>query len=241
MQEKVALNSIKPHLDGLPRRTEYEFSVGLRAMHWLRAITIFVLIVTGFYISYVFQAPVNNDFEPVNFMQAKYRFVHEVAGFLLLSCVIFKSYLFLVDTMSHKERISLSDVCSLKVWLQQIKFYLFIGDHPHLKGCYNPLQFVTYVFFYLVIFSILITGLILYVHSYHEGLGGLLYNILRPIEALLGGLANVRFYHGALMWVVIIFIPVHIYMAVFNALKGKDGSLDAIFSGYKYIRDDKRF
>lgn len=240
MQEKIALNSIKKHLDGHPRRTEYEFSVGLRATHWLRAISIVILVGTGFYLSYVFQAPISNG-EPTNFMQAKYRFVHEVTGFVLIACIIFKVYLFFFDAMSHKERVSLKDTLDIKMWIKQLKFYLFIGDHPHLKGCYNPLQFATYTFFYAVIFGIIITGLILYVHVYHEGLGGFLYGMLRPVEAWLGGLAEVRTYHRILMWVIIVFLPIHIYMAVFNSLKGKDGSLDAIFSGYKYIRDDKRF
>ena len=240
MQKKVALNSIKTHLDGHPRRTEYEFSIGLRATHWLRAISIVTLIATGFYLSYVFQSPQSTG-EPTNFMQAKYRFVHEVAGFIFIACIIFKVYLFFFDKMSGKERVGLKDALNPKVWIKQLKFYLFIGDHPHLKGCYNPLQFVTYSFFYAVMFGIIITGLILYVHTYHEGLGGLLYGVLRPIEAWLGGLAEVRTWHRVLMWVIIVFLPVHIYMAVFNSLKGKDGSLDAIFSGYKFIRDDKRF
>jgi len=240
VSERIALNSLRADLDGQPRRTEYEFSICLRATHWLRAISIVILVGTGFYFSYVFQSPVSNG-EPVNFMQAKYRFVHEVAGFVLIACIFFKVYLFFFDKMSHKERVSMKDALNLKVWIEQIKFYLFIGKHPHLKGCYNPLQFATYTFFYAVMFGIILTGLILYVHVYHEGLGGLLYNALRPFEVMFGGLAEVRTYHRILMWVVIIFLPVHIYMAVFNSIKGRDGSLDAIFSGYKYIRDDERF
>ena len=240
MKEKIALNSLRPDLDGQPRRTEYEFSIGLRVAHWLRAISIVILVGTGFYLSYVFQSPISNG-EPTNFMQAKYRFVHEVAGFILLSCILFKVYLFFFDRISHKERVSLKDTLNPKVWIEQLKFYLFIGKHPHLKGCYNPLQFATYTLFYAVMFGIIITGLTLYVHVYHDGLGGFLYGILRPIEAMLGGLAEVRIYHRLLMWIVIVFVPIHIYMAVFNSLKGKDGSLDAIFSGYKYIRDDQRF
>ena len=41
----------------MKRTPEYEFSVGLRLTHWIRAICIVVLVVTGFYISYVFIAP----------------------------------------------------------------------------------------------------------------------------------------------------------------------------------------
>lgn len=218
------------------RRAIYEFSPGVRLTHWARAISIVVLVFTGFYLSYVFQSPTISA-EPTNFLQAKYRFVHEVAGFLLLCCIIFKSYLFLTDKTSRKERVSLDDVKSPRIWLEQIKFYLFLGKHPQIKGVYNPLQFVSYVLFYIVIFLILLTGLVLYTHTYHEGLGGVLGGVARYVEAAFGGLAEVRTWHRLLMWVIIVFVPIHIYMAVFNAIRSKDGAMDAIFSGYKFDRE----
>lgn len=224
-------------IENSERKAVYEFSIGLRLTHWLRAISIVVLVGTGFYLSYVFQSPISTG-EPVNFMQAKYRFAHEVAGFLLIACVIFKTYLFFTDKVSKKELASFENLLNLKMWIEQIKFYLFLGKHPKIKGVYNPLQFASYILFYLVIAGIILTGLTLYVHVYHDGLGGMLYSILRPIEAMLGGLAEVRTWHRILMWVIIVFVVVHIYMAVFNAVKGKDGALDAIFSGYKYEKDE---
>ena len=78
----------------MKRTPEYEFSVGLRLTHWIRAICIVVLVVTGFYISYVFIAPSVSS-EPNLFLQAKWRFVHLVTGFVLIAATIFKSYLFL--------------------------------------------------------------------------------------------------------------------------------------------------
>lgn len=219
------------------RNAVYEFSIGLRATHWLRFVAIVVLVGTGFYLSYVFQSPISNG-EPVNFMHAKYRFAHEVAGFLLIACVIFKAYLFFADKVSAKERVSFEDVLKPKIWVEQIKFYLFLGKHPRIKGVYNPLQYASYVLFYLIIAGIILTGLILYANVYHNGLGGVLFYVLRPIEALFGGLAEVRTWHRILMWAIIIFVCIHIYMAVFNAVKGRDGALDAIFSGYKYEKDE---
>lgn len=219
-------------------KAEYEFSIGLRLTHWIRAVSIVILVGTGFYLSYVFQSPVQTG-EPTNFMQAKYRFVHQAAGFILIACIIFKVYLFLFDKVSSKERRSFLDIFNIRLWIEQLKFYMFLGKHPHLKGVYNPLQFVTYFFFYLVMLGIILTGLILYTHTYHGGLGGILYNLLRPLEAALGGLAEVRTYHRILMWVILIFVPVHIYMAIFNAIKGKDGALDAIVSGYKFVKEEK--
>ena len=49
------------------RFAEYEFSIGLRLTHWLRALCITLLVITGYYIAFVFTAPEVNP-EPVLFM-----------------------------------------------------------------------------------------------------------------------------------------------------------------------------
>ena len=224
----------------MKRNLEFEFSAGLRWTHWLRAIAIAVLTVTGFYLTYVFIIPEASD-EPILFLNAKFRMWHEIAGFLLIAVTLFKLYLFLIDKVSMKERIAFLDFISPKVWIQQIKYYLFMGEHPHLRGVYNPLQFVAYIVLYAMVFVISITGLILYVHMYQGGgIGAFLYDYMRPIEAMLGGLAMVREIHHIVMWGILIFLPVHIYMAIFNSIMGKEGSMDAIISGYKFIKHDQK-
>ena len=215
------------------REAEYEFSIGLRLTHWIRAIAIVILVITGFYLAYVFIAPEISS-EPNLFLQAKIRFVHLVAGFVLMAAMLYKSYLFLFDKHSRKELVSIKDFINPRVWIEQIKFYLFLGEHPHLHGVYNPLQFVAYLGFYIVLALICLTGLVLHVHMYHGGLGGMIYDLMRPIEAMMGGLSEVRTIHHISMNIIILFIPVHVYMAVFNAVKGQDGAMDAIISGYKF-------
>lgn len=222
----------------MPRRKiEFEFSAGLRWTHWLRAIAIAVLTVTGFYLAYVFIAPEASD-EPILFLNAKFRMWHQIAGFLLIAVTIYKTYLFLVDKQSMRERIAIVDFLSPKTWFAQIKYYLFMGEHPHLRGVYNPLQFVAYIGLYAMVFVVCITGLVLYAHVYHEGLGGALYDYIRPLEVMMGGLANVREIHHIAMWGILIFVPVHIYMAIFNSIMGKEGSIDSIISGYKFEKQD---
>ncbi len=115
------------------RNVEYEFSSGLRWTHWIRFFSIFILTVTGFYIAYVFVSPDVSD-EPILFLNAKMRAWHQIAGFVLIAVTVFKVYLFLFDSLSKKERISLSDMFSPKIWIAQIKYYLFLGEHPKLKG-----------------------------------------------------------------------------------------------------------
>lgn len=220
------------------RTKELEFSAGLRWAHWIRFFVIIALTVTGFYIAYVFVAPTPSS-TPTIFLNAKFRMWHEVTGFILISITIYKIYLFIFGKMSKKERASFSDFLNLKAWIAQIKYYLFISkEHPKTKGVYNSLQFAAYVFLYALIILIYITGLVLYARDYHEGLGGFLLPYMEPIEALMGGLASVRELHHIAMWGILIFVPIHVYLAVFNSIMGEEGAIDSIISGYKFKKTE---
>jgi len=217
------------------RIKEFEFSFGLRWTHWIRVFSIIALTITGFYIAYVFVAPEPSG-SPTLFLNAKFRMWHEVAGFALIAVTIYKSYLFIFTSLSKRERLSAYDIFSPKIWFQQIKFYLFIGKHPELKGVYNPLQFVSYLFLYALVFLISLTGLVLYARCYGEGLGGFLLPYMEPVEAFMGGLASVREIHHIVMWGLLIFIPIHIYMAIFNTIMST-GGIDSIISGYRFTKN----
>jgi Ni/Fe-hydrogenase 1 B-type cytochrome subunit len=216
---------------------EEEFTSLYRWQHWIRVLSIVVLTVTGFYIASPFVTPIPNA-EPTNFMQALFRSWHEIFGFVLIAVVLFKAYLFFFARRYRAEIGSIKDFFSPKVWAQQIGYYLLISKHPHLRGTYNPLQFMAYVGFYILMVLLILTGLILYAHVYHSGFGGMIYDSMMSIEVMLGGLAWVRELHHIAMWGVILFVAVHVYMAVYNAVFGKDGSMDAIFSGMKWHKED---
>ncbi len=215
------------------RKIEYEFSLGARWTHWIRAFSIFVLTFTGLYISYVFIAPQPSD-KPILFLNAKFRMWHEIFGFVLIAVTFFKGYLFFLDKEGRKERVAFLDVLNPIIWYRQIKYYLFLGEHPHLRGAYNPIQFVAYIGMYIMVIVVCLTGMILYVHVYHKGLGGLMYEYLRPIEVMMGGLAGVRQLHHISMWGVLLFVPVHIYMAIFNSIMSREGAIDSMVSGYRF-------
>ena len=219
-------------------KKHYEFSSWLRTTHWIRVLAIIILTFTGFYIAFPFISAALNQGEPNNFLNALMRSWHVIFGFVLICVTIGKFYLFIFDKQSKIERVSFLDFISIKMWIKQIKYYMLIGKHGHLKGVYNPLQFFAYLGVYIAIIMICLTGLVLYIHVFHEGLGGALYDILRPVEVLMGGLSMVRELHHIFMWVFIVFLPVHIYLAIFNSIYGKSGAMDSIVSGYKW--EDKK-
>ena len=212
---------------------ELEFAASYRWQHWIRALSIVVLIVTGFYIAVPFLTPAVNA-DPTNFMQALVRTWHIIFGFVLISVIIFKSYLFIFGRKNSMERKAIKDVLNPMIWIKQIGYYLLISKHPKLSGVYNPIQFMAYVTLYAMVFTLIITGLIMYVHDFHQGLGGFLYDPMKSIEVMMGGLANVRVIHHILTWGIMLFVLGHVYMAIYSAVFGKEGGMDAIFSGIKW-------
>lgn len=217
----------------------YEFSKLTRILHWVRAICIVILTITGFYIAYPFIAPDNHTGEPTGFLYALMRSWHLILGFVLIAISIFRIYLFAFTKECSFERRSFLDVVNPIVWFKVLKAYLLVGRHPHLKGAYNPLQMVTYIGVMLLIIGISVTGLILYAHVYHNGLGGAIMPFTRELEVLFGGLANVRFIHHILTWAFIIFLPIHIYMASWNATRYPGAGIDTIISGYKFEKEEQ--
>lgn len=169
------------------------FSPLVRLFHWIRAFSIFFLIFSGFYIAYPFLTP-EVSATPTNFLYASFRSFHIMVGFLLISVSIFRLYLFFTSK-SKGERISASDLFNAKIWIGQIKNYLFLGEHPHIKGVYNPMQFFAYLTLAILVLVISLTGIILYYNVYHNGLGGILQVMFKWLEVALGGLANVRAIH----------------------------------------------
>lgn len=209
------------------------FSPVVRLFHWVRAFSIFFLIFSGFYIAYPFLAPEPNA-EPTNFLYALFRSWHIMVGFLLISVSIFRLYFYFFVSKNANERMSARDLVDVKIWIAQIKNYLFLGPHPHIQGVYNPLQYFSYFFLGVLVLIISLTGVVLYYNVYHDGLGAILGACFKWFEVLCGGLANVRMIHHITTWAICIFIPIHIYMAVWNAVKNPDGGVDSIVGGYRY-------
>ncbi len=210
-----------------------EFSAFFRWHHWIRFFAIIFLIVSGFYISYPFLSP-EIDPNPTGFLYAEGRAFHEIAGFIMISMFIGKMYYFFFVKANRDEMRSFKDLFSVKKWMKQIGYYLLVSKHPILSGAYNVIQLFAYIALYLMLTFLIITGLILYMHAYHESFLSFLNTPLISLEVALGGLANVREIHHILTWGIIIFIIAHVYMAIFNAVYGKEGTIDSIVSGYKW-------
>ena len=206
--------------------------------HWVMAIAVLVLIVTGFYIASPFTI---YSGETVNkFFMGNMRYVHILFGIILMFIFIWRLYLAFFSKFhaDWKDFFSWLDFdCTWK----QIKFYLLIEkESPSHEDCiYGPMQALAYSGLFFFIFAIVITGLILMGAGYHAGFTAFFYKILKPVENMLGGLAIVRYVHHILTWLFILFIVVHVYMAFWYDAVLKEGTVSSMISGVLFERGKK--
>ena len=213
-----------------------EWSASLRINHWCVAVSIFVLIVTGFYIADPFTI---SSGETVNkFFMGNVRFVHILFGTFLIFLSIWRLYLAFFSRF-HADWRDFLAWTDIKALIEQIKFYLLISEHPEKKYLYGPMQALAYTGCWFLGVVTTVTGLILMGAGYHAGLTSMASFVLKPIENLLGGLAMVRYIHHVFTWLFILFIIVHIYMAFWYDAVLKQGTVSSMIGGTTFKKIDE--
>ena len=213
-----------------------EWSASLRINHWCVAVSIFVLIVTGFYIADPFTISSGETVD--KFFMGNVRFVHILFGTFLIFLSIWRLYLAFFSRF-HADWRDFLAWTDIKATIEQIKFYLLISEHPEKKYLYGPMQALAYTGCWFLGVVTTITGLILMGAGYHAGLTSMASFVLKPIENLLGGLAMVRYIHHVFTWLFILFIIVHIYMAFWYDAVLKQGTISSMIGGTTFKKIDE--
>lgn len=232
------------------RIAKKEWSMAIRVNHWLMVITIFGLIITGFYIAHPFTvlAPETTSIEAelippsfsytvvpgetVNkFMMGYVRYAHLICGIILSFVFLWRIYLMFFSRFhaDFKDFFAWTDA---KNFWTQIKFYTFLSEKkPAHNYLYGPLQSLAYGGLLLMLLVLVVTGLILTGVDYSGGIIGMAYFVLSPLKDALGGLAVVRYIHHIFTWLVVLFVVVHIYMAFWYDVVFKEGTISSMIGG----------
>lgn len=179
--------------------------------HYVNLGAMILLILSGFIIHFPY----------VPFNMGICRGVHLFCGIVLIvNCIIRIILAFTVESAPAEGTRQMQK--DIRSWLPQkdnrhqlipwLKFYLFIKkDHP-LAGKFNPLQKVAYGAIPFLILIMAYTGLALYNPT------GQLPFFQVGIDAV-GGLMSMRIIHYFMMFVFILFMMIHVYMAVIEGGK----------------------
>lgn len=216
----------------------YLWSWPIRAMHWIAAASIVVLVVTGLYIGKPYF--ITSGDTANHYLMGWMRFLHFAAAAALVATAIVRTYWLFAG--NRFERIGALFPVRSSDWgnmYRQVKFYLMIrpDEAPRYLG-HNPLQQLSYTLIYGAAFVTVITGFALYGQSNPDGI---FFSVFGWVPALFGGLQVVRFVHHVLTWVFLIFIPIHVYLSIRSDVYERTGLISTIVSGGRWVPADRRY
>jgi Ni/Fe-hydrogenase 1 B-type cytochrome subunit len=113
-----------------------------------------------------------------------------------------------------------------------VLFYMFVKDKPPGYVGHNPLAGAAYVAVFGLYFVAIATGFILRGVDANPG------SLLRWFTSwdwVFGGLYVSRWIHHVVMWLLLGFAVHHVYSSILMASVEKTGTMDSIFTGYKWV------
>ncbi|NOT09953.1 MAG: Ni/Fe-hydrogenase, b-type cytochrome subunit [Gemmatimonadales bacterium] len=219
-------------------RWVYLWEWPIRIMHWLAVAGILTLVVTGLYIGRPYF--MTGGEASSHFLMGRVRFAHFTAAAVLVMTGIVRGYWLFMG--NRYERLRALFPLRRRDWVnlvRMVKFYLMIRPEraPHYLG-HNPLQQLSYTALYAITGVMVLSGFALYGQS---DPGGFIYSATNWIGPLLGGMPNVRFVHHALTWAFLIFVPIHVYLAIRADHLERTGVISSIVSGGRFVPVDHHF
>lgn len=210
----------------------------VRAMHWVAALCVVVLVVTGFYIGapYFMTSGAASD----HFLMGTVRFVHFAAAGVLVATGIVRFYWLFVG--NRYERWKALFPVTKADWVNMgriVKKYLFmrVEKPPHYLG-HNPLQQIFYTGIYGLAALQVVTGF--YLYGLYDT-GGFFFAAFGWVGPVLGGAQVARFLHHVLTWFWIIFLPIHVYLTIRADVLHNEARVTSMISGDRFVRADVDF
>ena len=234
MQNTATSSAVRPE----DRQAVYVFEAPVRIWHWLHALSIVVLAVTGYLIANPLPSIGGEASE--HFMMGNLRMIHFIAGYVFAIGFAVRIYWAIVGN-SHSRELFYLPFWRGSWWRnfwEELKFYLFLRwDAPPIPG-HNPIAQTAYwVFNVLLTLFMIVTGFALYGEGL--GLGSWADSWFGWVFIWLGDAQNVRMWHILGMWLFIVFSILHIYMAIRADIMTRQSSVSTILSGWRTYRKVK--
>lgn len=217
-------------------KSVYVYEVPVRVWHWVNALAIVVLAVTGYLIGSPLHTPGGEASS--HYLMGYIRFTHFAAGYVLAIGLLGRTYWAVVGNYYAKE-LYWVPLFQLPYWEDvwgMIKWYCFISSRPGQYIGHNPLaRFAMFMMFLVPCVFMVLTGFALYAEvqqagSWFDGLFGW-------VIPLFGQSQDVHTWHHLGMWMIIIFIIFHVYAAVREEILGRSSMVSTMVSGYRTFKD----
>ena len=220
-----------PSAQSAPLHALYVWELPVRLTHWLIAAAIAVLAVTGVYIGNPFLLAPGAAGE--RFVMGTVKAVHSWAAIVFTLSVLARiGWMFAGNRWASWREFLPLERHRRRDIPGTIAFYSFLRSRPPETVGHNPVAGLTYSLVFVLYLVQIATGLALYSVSAHVESPLRAFAFLAP---LLGGVQTARWIHHVSMWLLIGFVVHHVQSALLVSHAERNGILDSIFSGYKFM------
>ena len=218
-------------------KSVYVYEAPVRVWHWINALSLVVLGVTGYFIGS--PLPTQPGEASANFLMGYIRFAHFAAGYVFAVGLIGRLYWAFVGN-HHSAELFWLPVFRKAYWrevITMVKWYCFLIPRPSRYVGHNPLARAAMFFGFLVITIFMIcTGFALYGEGTQAGswANRLFSSWVIP---LFGQSQDVHTWHHLGLWGMVIFVLLHVYAAIREDIMGRQSMISTMVSGTRTFKD----
>ena len=215
----------------------YVYEAPLRLWHWINALSIVVLAVTGWFIAS--PLPTLPGEASDHFLMGYIRFAHFAAAYIFAVGFLFRIYWAFVGNR-HARQIFLPPIFNGEWWSgiwHEVKWYAFLTREPRKYIGHNPLA--TLAMHLMLVWGsvfIIVTGFALYGQG--TGMGSWQYELFSSwLIPLFGQGQDVHTWHHLAMWYIVIFVIIHVYVAIREDIMSRQSMISTMVSGWRMFKD----
>jgi Ni/Fe-hydrogenase 1 B-type cytochrome subunit len=216
----------------------YVYEAPLRLWHWVNALAITLLGLTGYFIGK--PLPTLGDGEAsAQYLMGWLRVIHFSAAWIFAIGFIGRIYWAFVGNR-HARQIFILPIWSGAWWAEvwhELKWYLFLTREPQKYVGHNPMaQLMMFLFFTIGAVYMICTGFALYGEAL--GIESWAYRLFGWVFTAVGGNSlQVHNWHRMGLWVTLIFVMLHIYAAFREDIMSRQSLISTMVSGWRMFKD----
>jgi len=221
-----------------PTTSVYVYELPVRLWHWINALAIVVLAVTGYFIGNPLPS-VGGDTSAM-YVMGIIRFIHFTAAYIFAIGFIGRIYWAFVGN-HHSRQIFYIPFWRADYWSElffEMRWYLFLEKRPKKYVGHNPLaQFFMFFCISLLTVFMIATGFALY--SEGMGIGSWQYAIFGWVFDIFPNSQDLHTWHRVGMWVYVVFVIVHVYAAIREDIMSRQSMISTMISGDRMFKDNE--
>jgi len=216
-------------------REVYVWELPVRIYHWINALCITVLCITGYLIGAPLALAKGTE-AYYNFWFGTVRFVHFVAAFIFFFNFLVRIYWgFAGNEFARWYNFIPYKRCQWKEISNVLKVDVFQTTRKNIDSIgHNSLASLIYFITFLIFLLQCLTGFGMYAAMS----SAFLPRLFAWVVPLLGGDMHVRQLHHILMWGFILFSVVHVYLVFYHDYIERRGVTSSMIGGWKFIEED---